>query len=153
MKTTILLFMLLVPVALLAQQDEGKKAETQVYTITETMPEFPGGPEGQAQYLMANLRYPEEARNQGITGKSYVSYVVDVDGSVIDARVVRSSHPKLDEEALRVVKGMKYAKPGYQRGKPVRVQFTQPVNFNLPAPVETDKPTGKNKKRKQKNRN
>ena len=153
MKTAILLFTLLVPFALLAQQDEGKKAETQVYTIIETMPEFPGGQEGQARFLMTNLRYPEEARNQGITGKSYISYVVDIDGSITDARVVRSAHPILDEEALRVVRAMKYAKPGYQRGKPVRVQFTQPINFNLPAPAETDKSKGKNKKRKRKHRN
>lgn len=146
MKTTAILFLLFISFATIAQQDTSKAEKAKTYFITETMPEFLGGPEGMARYLMTNVRYPDEAKEQGISGKTYISYVVDVDGSIADVKVAKSSHPILDVEALRVIKAMKYSAPGYQRGKPVRVQFTQPVSFNLPKPIELDAPKKKNKK-------
>ena len=95
----------------------------------EVMPEFPGGPQALMDYLKANVIFPKIAEEAGIQGKVVVSYVIDVDGSVTDVKVVQSVHPALDKEAMRVVKNMPKWIPGKQDGKAVQVKYSLPINF------------------------
>jgi len=101
------------------------------HTIVENMPEFPGGDLALMKYLQRNIRYPSVAKEYNITGKVYVNYIVDKKGYVTNVKIVRGVDKSLDAEALRVVKSLPKYKPGKQRGKPVRVQFTIPINFTL----------------------
>ena len=77
------------------------------------------------------VKYPVIAQENGIQGKVYVTFVVGKDGSVFNAQVARGVDPSLDKEALRVVNRLPKWKPGKQRGKPVRVSYTVPINFQL----------------------
>lgn len=105
--------------------------ESGEFTIVEKMPEYPGGDNGLLQFIGKELEYPKEAQKKKIEGIVYVQYVVGTDGSIESASVLRGVHPLLDEEALRVIKSIKGYAPGYQKGKPVRVQFTIPIRFQL----------------------
>ena len=95
----------------------------------EVMPEFPGGPQALMDYLKANVIFPKIAEEEGIQGKVVVSYVIDVDGSVTDVKVVQSVHPALDKEAMRVVRNMPKWIPGKHDGKAVQVKYSLPINF------------------------
>ena len=99
--------------------------------VVESMPVFPGGYAGYTKYIQKNVKYPPIAKEYGITGKVYVQFVVDKTGSVRDVIVVRSVDKYLDAEAVRVIKSLPKYKPGKQRGEPVRVMFTIPINFTL----------------------
>jgi protein TonB len=101
------------------------------FTIVEDMPAFPGGDAALLKYIAQNVEYPPIAKENGITGVVYVSYIVGKDGKVRDVKVVRGADPFLDKEAKRVVKTLSGYKPGKQRGKPVPVQFTIPIRFVL----------------------
>jgi periplasmic protein TonB len=106
--------------------------EEEVFFIVEDMPSFQGkGQEGFREWIAQNLRYPEIAAENGISGKVYVQFAVNSKGEVVDAVVVRSVDPSLDKEAVRVVMSAPKWVPGKQRGKPVKVQFTFPINFVL----------------------
>lgn len=102
-----------------------------VYEAVEQMPEFPGGMAGLIQYITKNLRYPEEAKAKGIQGRVTVRVVVNTEGKVTNAEVLRSVDPALDAEALRVASSLPDWKPGMKDGKPVNVRFIFPVNFSL----------------------
>ena len=103
-----------------------------VFVIVESMPEFPGGQQALFKYLSENVKYPVIAQENGIQGRVICQFVVNKDGSIVDVEVVRSGgDPSLDKEAIRVIKSMPKWKPGKQRGKPVRVKYTVPVNFKL----------------------
>lgn len=110
---------------------EEEPAEPDFFTIVEDMPAFPGGDAALLKYIAEHVEYPAIAKENGITGVVYVSYIVGTDGSVKDVKVVRGADPFLDKEAVRVVKTLKGYKPGKQRGKPVQVQFTIPIRFQL----------------------
>ena len=96
--------------------------------VTEQMPMFRGGTNALMEYLAANIQYPEETCAQG---RVIVTFVVERDGSITEPKVVRSIDPALDEEALRVVRGMPKWYPGKQNGVSVRVKYTLPVTFRL----------------------
>ena len=83
------------------------------------------------EYLEEYMKYATIAQENGTQGRVIVQFVVNKDGSIVDAKVVRSVDPYLDKEALRVINTMPKWKPGMQRGKPVRVKFTVPVMFRL----------------------
>jgi protein TonB len=102
-----------------------------IFTVVEEMPSFPGGEEKLLQYVRSNIKYPSIARENGISGRVYVTFVVDKDGKINDVKLLRGIGGGCDEEALRVVKGMPDWKPGRQNGRSVSVQFNLPVNFNL----------------------
>jgi periplasmic protein TonB len=102
-----------------------------VFTIVEEMPAFPNGESALYKYLGDNIKYPEEAKELGIQGRVFVTFVVEVDGSITDIKVVRGIGGGCDEEAMRVVKSMPKWTPGKQRGVPVRVQFNLPIKFTL----------------------
>ena len=105
--------------------------EAEIFTVVEEMPSFPGGMEKLPEYLAKNIKYPQMARESGIQGRVFVYFVVEPDGSVSKVQVLRGIGGGCDEEAIRVVKNMPKWKPGKQRGKPVRVSYNLPVNFQL----------------------
>ncbi|HLV32699.1 MAG TPA: energy transducer TonB [Chitinispirillaceae bacterium] len=112
-------------------KQEVEEEDTQVFFIVEEMPEFPGGEAALRQFIAQSVKYPVIAQENGIQGRVYVTFVVDADGSISDPRVARGVDPSLDKEALRVVSLLPKWKPGKQRGKPVRVSYTVPINFQL----------------------
>jgi len=107
------------------------KKNDMVFDVVEVMPQFPGGQIAMLQYLMKNIKYPEQAVKEGIQGRVTVRFIVEKDGSISDVKPVLSVHPLLNKEAVRVVKSMPKWTPGKQNGKPVRVRFNLPVMFKL----------------------
>jgi len=114
-----------------AMKEEENPAEEEIFKIVESMPEFPGGIAAMYDFLRKNMKYPKLANEAGISGKVYITFVVEKDGSITDVRVLRGIGGGCDEEALRVVNNMPDWKPGKQRNVPVRVQFILDVNFTL----------------------
>lgn len=103
-----------------------------IFSIVEVMPEYvDGGMMGCLKFLSNNIKYPEQAKKDKITGKVSVKFVIEKDGSITNAKVVRSDNSIFNEEALRVVNSMPKWKPGKQRGKEVRVYYTVPLIFSL----------------------
>ena len=102
-----------------------------IFYVVEQMPQFPGGDMALKSFISKAVKYPVVAQKDGIQGKVYVSFVISKDGSVTDARIARSVDPSLDNEALRVINSLPKWKPGTQRGIPVNVSFTVPINFVL----------------------
>ena len=101
------------------------------FRVVERLPEFPGGAVEFMKWLTRNLRYPQAARNQKIQGRVLVSFIVNKDGTTSDFKVLKSAHPMLDREAMRVVRMMPNWKPGEDHGKPCRTMFAIPVVFAL----------------------
>ena len=98
--------------------------------VIDTMPSFPGGNEALLAYLSENSTYPEECEEICVQGRVVVTFVVEKDGSISEATVIKSVYPLLDNEALRVVNMPKWI-PGMKNGEPVRVKYTIPVFFHL----------------------
>ena len=112
-------------------EEEEEVAEEEIFQVVENDPEFPGGVEAMYTYLAQNIKYPQLARENNITGRVYVTFVVEKDGSVTNVRVLRDIGGGCGAEAVRIVKAMPKWTPGKQRGKAVRVQYNLPVNFSL----------------------
>ncbi len=113
-------------------EEEEEADDAEIFFIVEDMPSFQGkGQDGFRTYIANNLKYPEIAAENGISGKVFVRFVVEPDGSVTHVEVIRGVDPALDAEAVRVVKSSPKWAPGKQRGKPVRVSFTFPISFVL----------------------
>ena len=111
--------------------EEEEVEEQQIFQVVEEMPEFPGGMSECMKFLGKNIKYPTISQENGVQGRVIVQFVVNQDGSIVDAVVARGVDPYLDKEALRVVGMMPKWKPGKQRGKAVRVKYTLPVMFRL----------------------
>jgi len=123
--------------------------EEEIFKVVEQMPRFPGcedsggtdkekedcAKQKMLQYIYKNLKYPAIARENGVEGMAVIQFVVEKDGSVADARIVRDPGAGTGDNALKVVNAMNNmgAKwtPGKQRGRPVKVQYTLPVKFKL----------------------
>lgn len=113
-------------------EEEETVDEQEIFLVVEDMPTFQGQEKDAFRvYIQQNLRYPVIAQENGISGRVYVSFVVDRDGSITNVQVVRGVDPSLDREAVRVVKSSPKWTPGKQRGRPVRVSFTFPIVFQL----------------------
>ncbi|WP_165940100.1 energy transducer TonB [Dyadobacter psychrotolerans] len=109
--------------------DKGEKFE---YTEVEVMPEFSGGSAAMYRYLSQNIKYPKDAAKKNITGRVFTTFVVCEDGTLCDFKVLKGLHESIDNEAVRVLKGMSGKwEPGWQRGKKVKVKFNLPINFQL----------------------
>ena len=106
-------------------------SQPDVFDKVDEMPQFPGGMAGMMQYLSSNIRYPEDAREAGTQGRVIVSFIVEKDGSISNAKVAKPTYSSLDEEALRVVSAMPNWMPGKQNGQAVRVKYSVPVSFRL----------------------
>ncbi len=113
------------------QPQEEEEEEIVNFYVIENKPEFPGGQDAMFKFIAEHTKYPEIAKENGITGKVFVQFVIDKDGAVTDVKVIRGIDPYLDKEAVRVVKSMPKWQPGLQRGKPVKVSFQLPINFTL----------------------
>jgi protein TonB len=113
------------------EEEEEEEDEAQVFVIVEDMPVFPGGNAKLQSWINKRVKYPIIAQENGITGRVFISFVVNKVGNVEQVRVVRGVDPSLDKEAVRVIKSMPKWKPGKQRGKAVKVSYTVPINFQL----------------------
>ena len=111
------------------QKDGSDKSAT--YDVVEQMPQFPGGMGAMMRYLAQNVRYPQEAQKAGVQGRVVVTFIVEKDGTISNAKVVRKISEELDAEALRVVNTMPKWQPGMQNGKAVAVKYTIPITFSL----------------------
>ena len=105
--------------------------EDKVFTVVEEQPEYVGGHDKMIAFIFENLKYPADARAQGIEGTVYVSFIVETDGSVTDTKVIKGVAPGLDQEAKRVVDLFPKWEPGKQDGQAVRVKFVMPIKFKL----------------------
>jgi len=101
------------------------------FDVVEEMPQFPGGPSALFEFLGKNVRYPEEAYKAGVQGRVIATFVVEKDGSISEAQVVKHMSAELDAEALRLINSMPNWTPGKQNGVAVRVKYTIPVTFML----------------------
>ena len=113
------------------QQDE---SSPRVFDVVEQMPEYPGGMAEMMSFLSANVLYPEAAEKAGTQGRVIASFIVEKDGSISGAKVLKSVSEELDAEALRVISLMPKWKSGRQNGEPVRVKYTIPITFRLSSP-------------------
>ncbi len=111
--------------------EEPEEEEIFGFYVLEDKPTFPGGEIGLMKYLVKHTKYPEIAKENDVTGKVYVQFVIDKKGKVTDVKLMRGVDPALDKEALRVVRALPDWKPGKQRGKPVKVSFQVPISFTL----------------------
>ena len=111
--------------------DEEEIVEAEIFTVVEQQPGFPGGDIERIKFLQKNIKYPQMARESGIQGTVYVTFVVEPNGSISHVSILRGIGGGCDEEAIRVIESMPKWNPGKQRGKPVRVQFNMPIKFTL----------------------
>ena len=102
-----------------------------VYDLVDEMPSFPGGPAELMKWLSSHVQYPAIAIESCIQGSVIVAFIVEPDGSVSNAKLMRSIDPSIDQEALRVVRQMPKWIPGKQNGAAVRVKYNVPVIFKL----------------------
>lgn len=99
--------------------------------MADIMPKFPGGDAARIKYMVENVKYPETAKDKGSQGTVYISFVVEKDGSITNPKIAKGVENSLDAEAFRVVNSMPKWIAGTDKGKPVRVQFTMPIQFKL----------------------
>ena len=108
-----------------------RKDTINVYDCVEQMPSFPGGSQKLKEFIEENLRYPKELEETCVQGRVIVRFIVERNGKLSNVKVVKSVHPALDKEALRIVKLMPRWIPGRQNGITVRVKFYIPIIFRL----------------------
>ena len=130
-------FLLLLSATLLTnmafcQEEKKVSVDDEVFVVVEEQAEFPGGLDSMYAYIQKNLKYPELAKEKGIEGRVFVSFIIEKDGSISNILVKRAIGGGCEEAAVEMVKNMPKWKPGKQRGKPVRFQFTLPIKFELP---------------------
>ncbi|GEM_PF-2856584 len=118
-------------------EQPGEKENTP-FTPVDCMPEFPGGQEALIRFIADNIRYPEEAQKEKIEGLVVAQVTINHDGSPVDREVVGSVHPALDKEAMRILSMLPKWTPCGARNRPVRVRYTIPVRFQLPADEKED---------------
>jgi TonB family protein len=104
------------------------------FVVVEEMPMFPGGDAALLKYITDNIRYPESAKTNNISGRVIIRFDVNSEGKAEEATVLRGVDPSLDEEAIRVVNSLPVFSPGKQGGKPVPVYYMVPVTFSLTKP-------------------
>jgi len=100
---------------------------SKIYTSVEVLPLFPNGTFN--SYLAKNIKWPDNGVD--VQGKVIITFVIEQDGRITNAKVVRSLSPSFDAEAVRVINSSPKWKPGTIGGKPVRVQFIVPVPFRI----------------------
>ena len=105
--------------------------DVEIFGMVEEMPSFPGGEVKLVEYIAKNLNYPQEAIEKGIEGRVFVGFIIDVDGSVTDVKLLRGLGGGCDEEAIRVIKSLPKWRPAKQNGVFSRVSYQIPVNFKL----------------------
>ena len=119
------------PIVFIERNEEEEEAEPDIFTKAEVDPSFPGGTAALYKFISANLKYPSDAQENGLSGKVYLRFVINQRGEVENVEVTRGIDPSLDREAIRVVQSLPKWNPGTQRGRPVKVWFAMPINFKL----------------------
>ncbi len=107
------------------------KKEPGVWLVVEEQPYFPGGESERIKFLVENLKYPEEARKDSISGTVYVTFIVEKSGDISNINILKGVHPSIDQEAMRVIELMPPWTPGKTNGEAVRVRFNMPLQFKL----------------------
>ena len=105
-----------------------------IFTAAEQNPQFPGGMPAMYRFLGNNIKYPNEAQRASVSGRVYVKFVVEKDGSISSVEVLKGIGFGCDAEAIRVIKSMPKWIPGRQNGKPVRVYYNMPIVFKIDNP-------------------
>lgn len=126
------------------EMEEEESDEVLSFAVVESVPIFPGCEDSKnnaerkmcfqqkiLQFVSREFKFPEMARQMGIQGRVYVMFVIEKNGKITNVEVVRGVDPLLDDEAVRVVKELPKLTPAKQRGKPVRMSFTLPINAKL----------------------
>ncbi len=114
------------------QHADALQNDEKVFMVVENQPEYTGGYDALKAFLQENIKYPTEAVKNGENGTVYVSMIINQDGTVTDAKVLKGVSKSLDAEAVRVIRMMPAWKPGTQNGKAVRVRFNIPIKFHAP---------------------
>ncbi|MFD2584489.1 energy transducer TonB [Pedobacter vanadiisoli] len=114
-----------------AKEGAGAGEDKEIYLGADEYPEFNGGAKAWAKYMERNLRYPSRAQDEGASGKVFVSFVVEKDGSITDVSVIKGIGFGCDEEAVKVIKKSPLWKPGKNKGVPVRVRYNMAINFQI----------------------
>jgi protein TonB len=110
--------------------------DDEVFVVVEEQAEFPGGLDSMYAYIVKNLKYPELAKEKGIEGRVFISFIIEKDGSISNVKILRGIGGGCEEAAVEMIKNMPKWKPAKQRGKPVRCQFNLPIKFELPKDKE-----------------
>lgn len=124
--TTSLIYLILVAFSITAYAQEEA-----IYRVVEEMPEFATGDEAMVVFIGVNMVYPEAALAKKMEGTVYVQFVVNANGELQNIEVLKGMDEACDKEAVRIINSMPFWKPGYQRGIPVKVYVTLPINFNI----------------------
>lgn len=114
-----------------AKTDKEIIENNDIYTIVDRMPEYSNGGTSLGQFISHNIRYPREARQEGIEGRILCSFIVTADGSITNIEVVDGLHPQLDDEAVRVLGLMPSWIPGENGGEKVNVKCLLPIDFTI----------------------
>lgn len=147
-KLTLILATLLMTISYAAAQENYDNDEFILGTFISKSPEFPGGTDSLYKFLESNLKYPEDAKKDSIQGRVICRFTIDTDGSVTDIQVLRSVHPSLDAEAVRVLSAMPKWVPAETDGKKTRCKFVFPVVFKMDTDKQDKKGKGKKKNKK-----
>lgn len=113
------------------EKQQPQEEPEEIFNVVDEMPAFPGGMEALMEYLKKNITYPATAKEEGLEGRVFISFVVEKDGSITNVTLLRGFYKACDEEALRVVRNMPAWEPGKEDGQPVRVRFNIPISFTL----------------------
>lgn len=111
--------------------------EGTIFEVVEQMPEYPGGMPAMMEFISKNIKYPAAAQQAKIQGRVTIQFIVNTEGNIINPRVLRSTDPLLDAEAIRLTTIMPKWKPGMQRGQAVNVKYTVPIMFRLQEPEKS----------------
>lgn len=131
MKKLLVLLLLSLPVAAMAQLSNVTKDTTQILTFAEEMPEYPGGVEALYRFLAQNIVYPPNMRLEKKEAKVYATFIIDSNGRIRNIEILNKVPAEFAEETIRVIKMMPAWKPGSQDGKNVTVKYSLPVRFQL----------------------
>jgi len=144
LKSVFFLFIstLFIPISSFAQ--EQTQSDTINFLVVEEKPIFKGCEryedsderydcfiESMTNHLIKKFKYPKKAKIQGIQGRVFVSFIINEKGKVKNIEVAKSAHPLLDKEAVRIIKKLKKFTPAKQKGEPIAISFTIPINFRL----------------------
>lgn len=112
------------------QKDSVIKSD--IFTVVEEMPEFPGGQDEMLKFISKNIKYPDQAKDKDIQGTVYLKFIVEKNGKLSHIETIRRNLGSgLNEEAIRIVQIMPAWKPGRQNGNAVRVEYILPIRFAL----------------------
>ena len=102
-----------------------------VYTAVERLPEYPGGQDAMMQFISRNIKYPRKSAREGIEGRVYINFIVNLQGKVEDVQVTKGLAEDIDAEAIRVIQLLEGFSPAQQNGKPVLYRYVVPIKFTL----------------------